>query len=101
MSADITTARALAHDHVGPCVEEHTKSCDMLTIEFGQLFKEVATLARDLATARSALEARDELLNRWLRLTWSTVGPNARYDDLTKLHDETVAALTPATGEPT
>ncbi len=37
-AVDISTTRALAHGHLGACDgAEHTKACDMLTIEFAGL----------------------------------------------------------------
>jgi hypothetical protein len=57
------TAREMAHSHLGECDGEHTKACDMLTVEFGGLFQENAalrsrcdTLGRQLAEARRGLE---------------------------------------------
>lgn len=47
---DISTARALAHAHLGSCDVGHTKTCDMLTLEFARLFKEIHAL-RPLAPA--------------------------------------------------
>lgn len=49
--SDEKTARETAHDHIGICDGEHTKQCDMLTVEFGELIREINKLATLVAEA--------------------------------------------------
>jgi hypothetical protein len=50
------TAREMAHSHLGECDGEHTKACDMLTVEFGGLFQENAALRSRCAQLEAQLE---------------------------------------------
>lgn len=52
--SDITTARALAHSHVGACKGEHIWACDLLTVEFGYLFREISELRDRIAAYEAA-----------------------------------------------
>lgn len=80
------TARDLSHAHLGACGGEHSKACDMLTVEFGWLFQEVKNLHL--------------LLGRWM--VWAS-GVAFKSDDGERLVADTdgiLASPAPGDGKP-
>lgn len=73
------TTRDLSHAHLGVCDGEHSKACDMLTVEFAGLFQEVNDLHL--------------LLGRWM--VWAS-GVAFRSDDGEKLVADTDGILASA-----
>jgi hypothetical protein len=66
--SDVSTPRALAHAHLGVCIGEHTKACDMLTVEFGSLFQSLAAAEAETEYYRGlANEAGDAVLSERAR----------------------------------